>query len=136
MRLLLIFNRICYIYLKSIPIYKAMAYNNQLADRVRELLVDEEEVTEKEMFSGVCFMVDQKMCICVSGDELLCRIGTEKVQLELENGNCRNMMNNGRLMKDYVYVEEAGFDQPKKLFYWVKLCLAFNPYAKASKKKQ
>ncbi len=112
-----------------------MAYNNQLADRVRELLVDQEDVTEKEMFSGVCFMVNQKMCICISGDELLCRIGEERVQLELENGNCRNMMNNGRLMKDYVYVEEAGFDHPKKLQEWVAHCLAFNPYAKTAKKK-
>jgi TfoX/Sxy family transcriptional regulator of competence genes len=112
-----------------------MAYNNQLADRVRELLVDQKDVTEKEMFSGVCFMVDQKMCICISGDELLCRIGAERVQLELENGNCRNMMNNGKLMKDYVYVEEAGFDSPKKLQEWVAYCLAFNPYAKATKKK-
>lgn len=112
-----------------------MAYNNQLADRVRELLVDQDDVIEKEMFSGVCFMVDQKMCICITGSELLCRIGAEKVQLELENGNCRNMMNNGRLMKDYVYVEETGFDNPKKLQYWVELCLAFNPEAKASKKK-
>lgn len=112
-----------------------MAYHQQLVDRVRELLVDCEEVTEKEMFSGVCFMVNQKMCICIARNELLCRIGADRVALELENGNCRNMMNNGRLMKDYVYVEESGFDSPKKLYNWVALCLAFNPQAKASKKK-
>ncbi len=112
-----------------------MAYNHLLADRVRELLATNEDTTEKEMFSGVCFMVEDKMCICVSGEELLCRIGAEQVAIELENGNCRNMMNNGRSMKDYVYVEEAGFAQAQKLHYWVNLCLAFNPKAKASKKK-
>ncbi|TCC96894.1 TfoX/Sxy family protein [Pedobacter hiemivivus] len=112
-----------------------MAYNEQLADRVRELLFDREDVTEKEMFSGICFMVDDKMCICVSGTELLCRIGAEKVDIELEKGSCRNMMNNGRLMKDYVYVEDTAFDNQKKLKYWVELCLEFNPMAKSSKKK-
>ncbi|MNK04884.1 hypothetical protein D3C87_227570 [compost metagenome] len=112
-----------------------MAYDEHLADRVRELLFDREDVTEKEMFSGICFMVDDKMCICVSGTELLCRIGAEKVEIELEKGNCRNMMNNGRLMKDYVYVEDTAFDNQKKLRHWVELCLEFNPKAKSSKKK-
>jgi TfoX/Sxy family transcriptional regulator of competence genes len=112
-----------------------MAYDEQLANQVRELLSDREDVTEKEMFSGVCFMVDQKMCICVSGNELLCRIGSEKVELELEKGNCRNMMNNGRVMKDYVYVEDTVLDSLKKLNYWVELCLEFNPMAKSSRKK-
>ena len=112
-----------------------MAYDQQLADRVRELLFVREDVTEKEMFSGICFMVDDKMCICVSGTELLCRIGAEKVETALEKGNCRNMMNNGRLMKDYVYVEDVAFDYQNKLKHWVDLCLEFNPKAKSSKKK-
>lgn len=112
-----------------------MAYDQQLADRVRELLSVREDVTEKEMFSGICFMVDDKMCICVSGTELLCRIGAEKVETALEKGNCRNMMNNGRLMKDYVYVEDVAFDYQNKLKHWVDLCLEFNPKAKSSKKK-
>jgi TfoX/Sxy family transcriptional regulator of competence genes len=112
-----------------------MAYNEQLADRVRAMLFEREDVTEKEMFSGICFMVDDKMCICVSGTELLCRVGAEKVPAELEKGNCRNMMNNGRLMKDYVYVEDTAFDNAVKLKYWVDLCLEFNPKAKSSKKK-
>lgn len=112
-----------------------MAYNEQLADRVRALLYDQENVTEKEMFSGICFMVNDKMCICVSGSELLCRIGEEKVLEELEKGNCRNMMSNGRMMKDYTYVEDIAFDNPAKLKYWVGLCLEFNPKARSSKKK-
>jgi TfoX/Sxy family transcriptional regulator of competence genes len=112
-----------------------MAYDQQLADRVRELLSVREDVSEKEMFSGICFMVDDKMCICVSGTELLCRIGAEKVETALEKGNCRNMMNNGRVMKDYVYVEDIAFDNQNKLKHWVGLCLEFNPKAKSSKKK-
>ncbi|MBS1686855.1 MAG: TfoX/Sxy family protein, partial [Bacteroidetes bacterium] len=45
-----------------------MAYDHDLADRVREALVDVPDVTEKEMFSGIAFMVDGKMCINVSHD--------------------------------------------------------------------
>lgn len=52
-----------------------MAYNEELAERIRALLAERDDVTEKEMFSGICFMVEEKMCICFSGDELLCRIG-------------------------------------------------------------
>jgi len=112
-----------------------MAYNLQLTDRIRNLLSPLEDVTEKEMFSGICFMVNGKMCICVAGEELLCRIGADQVLLELEKGNARNMMSNGRLMKDYVYVEDIGFDTPGKLKGWVELCLAFNPFAKAATPK-
>jgi TfoX/Sxy family transcriptional regulator of competence genes len=116
--------------------HKTMAYDQQLADRVQELLSVREDVTEKEMFSGICFMVDHKMCICVSGNELLCRIGAEKVEAVLEKGNCRNMMSSGRVMKDYVYVEDTAFDHQNKLKYWVDLCLEFNPKAKSSKKSR
>jgi len=114
-----------------------MAYNHQTADKVLELLLSKtEDVTEKEMFSGICFMVAGKMCICVAAEELLCRIGADQVMLELERGHTRNMMNNGRVMKDYIYVEDTGFDTPAKLKDWVDLCLAFNPLAKAAPKKR
>ena len=40
-----------------------MAYNEKLADRIREALVDTPKTLEKQMFGGVCFMVDNKMCV-------------------------------------------------------------------------
>ena len=112
-----------------------MAYNEQLANRVREALVDEPIIEEKKMFQGVCFLVDSKMCVCVSKNSLLCRIGEKQAQIELESGNCTQMINNGRVMKDFVYVDEIEVESTKGLNYWITLCLAFNPFAKASKKK-
>jgi len=50
-----------------------MAYNEKLADRVREALAHLPEVEEKKMFRGVTFMVNGKMCVSVSGDEMMCR---------------------------------------------------------------
>jgi TfoX/Sxy family transcriptional regulator of competence genes len=56
-----------------------MAYNIELADRVREWLstVDGIEVEEKKMFSGLAFLVNGKMCINISHDNLMCRYNPE-----------------------------------------------------------
>lgn len=94
------------------------------------------DVEEKEMFRGVCFMVNGKMCVCVSGNELLCRIGAEQMEKSLENGNVRQMiMARNRPSKDFVYVSEEGFRHQKDFDHWIKLALDFNPKAKASKKR-
>lgn len=50
-----------------------MAYNEQLGNKIREALQHLPNVTEKVMFGGLCFMVDEKMCIGVVKDELMCR---------------------------------------------------------------
>ena len=113
-----------------------MPYNIYLADRVRTVLAEQTEAVEKEMFSGVCFMVNDKMCICVSREELLCRIGEKAVAKAVEDCNCRQMINNGRVSKDYIFVAPEAFETPARLAYWIKLCLAFNPFTKASKKKK
>lgn len=112
-----------------------MAYNERLADRVRELLEDRDDVTEKAMFSGICFMVDDKMCICVTSTGLLCRIGETLANEKLEEGNCTQMINNGRAMKDFVYVDDVEVETAESLNYWVAHCLEFNPLAKSSRKK-
>lgn len=53
----------------------SMAYDVKLADRVREYLASYPglRIEEKQMFSGLCFMVNQKMCVNVSGENLMCR---------------------------------------------------------------
>ncbi|WP_428329994.1 TfoX/Sxy family protein [Mucilaginibacter sp.] len=113
-----------------------MAYNTKLADKIREALVHLPDVEEKEMFRGVCFMVGGKMCICVSGDEILGRIGAEAVETAIEQNGVRQMINNGRVMKDYVFVGEEAYLHKRDFDNWIKLALDFNPQAKASKKKK
>jgi len=113
-----------------------MGYNEKLTDRIREALVLLPDVEEKEMFRGVCFMVNGKMCICVSGDEMLCRIGADKMETALEQSSCRQMIILGRPSKDFVFVTEDGFRHQKDFDRWIKLCLDFNPVAKSSKKRK
>ena len=81
-----------------------MAFDEQLANKVREALINQKDVTEKKMFQGLCFMVNDKMCVCVRDQELMCRIDPEKVENELEKGNCRQMVHNGKIMRGYIFV--------------------------------
>ena len=113
-----------------------MAYDEKMADRIREALMDLPIVEEKKMFQGVCFMVDDKLCVCVRKNDILCRIGEQQAQIELEKGNCNQMVSGDRVMKGYVYVEGSNLQTNKDLNYWINLCLEFNPMAESSKKKR
>jgi TfoX/Sxy family transcriptional regulator of competence genes len=112
-----------------------MPYNEKLADRVREALADLPDVEEKKMFRGVCFMVDGKMCICVSSDELMCRVGPDLHEVALEKNGTRAMVMKGKVLIDYVYVSEEAVRSNIEFDYWVAHCLTFNKFAKASKPK-
>ncbi len=113
-----------------------MAYNIKLADRVREALLLLPEVEEKEMFRGVCFMVNGKLCVCVSGNNLLCRIGADEVEVALEQSGTTQMVMREKPSKNFVFVSEEAFNTQKDFDHWIKLCLNFNPKAEASKKKK
>ena len=111
-----------------------MAYNEKLADRIRETLVDIPKTTEKQMFGGICFMINNKMCIGVAKEEMMCRINPQVQEEALEKAGCRRMDFTGRPMKGYVFVSEEGMKSKKNFMYWINLSLDFNKLAKASKK--
>lgn len=112
-----------------------MAFDEKLVDRIRESLVDIKKVEEKNMFGGVCFMVNGKMCIGVVKDEMMCRIDPKMDEIVLEKEGCRQMDFTGKPMKGYVFISNSGMKTKKAFEYWVSLCLEFNSKAKASKKK-
>ncbi|GEP95861.1 TfoX/Sxy family protein [Chitinophaga cymbidii] len=76
-----------------------MAFNEQLSNRIREALAAVPGVSEKRMFGGICYMVNDKMCVGVAGDEMMCRIGEEQYEQVLERNGCREMVFTGRPMK-------------------------------------
>ena len=113
-----------------------MAYNEKLADRIREMIsLTQKNVEEKKMFGGLCFMVNDKMCIGVEKERLMVRLDPGKYDEVMEQEGCNPMDFTGKVMKGYVFVLENGFSDKKKLAYWLQLCLDFNPLAKKSKKK-
>ncbi|BDS09507.1 TfoX/Sxy family protein [Aureispira anguillae] len=112
-----------------------MAYNEQLAERIEQILKEKNIVYyTKKMFGGLCIMVDDKMCLGIIKEELMARIGPDAYPEALQKEYCKEMNFTGRSMKGYVYIEPDGLDMDEELDYWIQKCLDFNPFAKASKK--
>jgi hypothetical protein len=112
-----------------------MAYDQALADRIKDSLTGQKKVEGKKMFSGICFMVDGKMCICVSGQDLMCRIGPAHFENAIKQEGVRPMVMRNKVMEGFVYVSRDVLGTKKQLDYWIGLCLDFNKVAKASKTK-
>ena len=114
-----------------------MAYDEYLADRVRSVLKDKRVFfDERKMMGGLCFMVNNKMCIGVEKNKLMARIDPENYEEALTKKGCREMDLTGRPIKGFVFVEPEGSDMDIDLEYWVQLSLDFNPRAKMSKKRK
>ena len=113
-----------------------MAANESLTNRVRELRENQPHVEEKKMFRGITFMVNDKMCVSVSNDELMCRIDPAIWESLLEENGCRPMMHSSRIMKGFIYVHMDVLKTTNALQYWVHLCLDYNSSAKAAPKKK
>ncbi|MBK8088028.1 MAG: TfoX/Sxy family protein [Chitinophagaceae bacterium] len=114
-----------------------MAYNEKLANHARELIaLTHKHVEEKKMFGGLCFMVNDKMCIGVEKERLMVRLDPAVYDEVMEKEGCTAMDFTGKVMKGYVFVSADAVTTKKKLEYWVKLALEYNKIAKASKKKK
>jgi TfoX/Sxy family transcriptional regulator of competence genes len=114
-----------------------MAYNEKFVDRIREIIsLTHENVVEKKMFGGMCFMVDDKMCVGVQQERLMLRLDPLIVEEVLEKDGCVNMQMKGKVMKGFVLVNEDVLNTKKKLSYWLNLALEYNKFAKASKKRK
>ena len=85
-----------------------MAYDEDLADRVREVVPVDAEVTERKMFGGLAFLLDGHMFVGIVGSELMVRLGPEAAQRALELDHVREMDFTGRPMKNMVFVRPAG----------------------------
>lgn len=113
-----------------------MAYNELLADRVRQSL-DERKVPFREikMMGGLCFMVDEKMCTGIVKNDLMARIDPSMQKIALSKKGSREMDFTGRPMKGFVFVGPEGTDLDDDLDYWIDLCLDYNPKAGTGNKK-
>lgn len=112
-----------------------MAYNEKLANMTREIIsLTHKKVTEKAMFGGLCFMVNDKMCVGVEKERLMVRLDPAKYDEVMEKEGCKPMDFTGKVMKGYVFVDADVLTTKKKLDYWVQLALEYNKVAKSSKK--
>jgi len=113
-----------------------MAYDEILANRLRTFFCDFENCYEKEMMGGLCIMLNDKMCVGIIKEELMVRLDPEIYTEMLEIKGCKEMKFTGRPLKGYVLIEKQFLINADQLNFWVSKALAFNPKAKASKKKK
>ena len=103
-----------------------MAYDEGVAQRLREQLAARDDVSEKKMFGGLAIMCRGHMLAGILGESLMARIGPEEYAGALGRPHVREMDFTGRPMKGYVYVDPAGFESDADLGNWVALCIRFN----------
>jgi TfoX/Sxy family transcriptional regulator of competence genes len=102
-----------------------VAYSEEIAERVRELLAGEDGYDEKKMFGGLCFLQHGNMVAGVVGDELMVRVGKDGHDQAVAQPHAREMDFTGRSMRGIVQVEPAGFAGDEELSAWVARGLDF-----------
>jgi len=113
-----------------------MAYDEKLADRTREIIsLTHKKVEEKKMFGGLCYMVNDKMCVGIEQERMMVRLDPSRYEEALEKEGCTPMDFTGKVMKGYVFVDAAVLNTKKQLDYWVQLALEYNDKARSSRKK-
>jgi TfoX/Sxy family transcriptional regulator of competence genes len=102
-----------------------MAYDLALAQRVRELIKPSKEVTEREQFGGVAFLLGGNVACGVLGDELLVRVGPERHEEAMKSKGAKPFSLTGRPSKGWILVGQAGLKPPANLRKWVEMGLDF-----------
>ena len=102
-----------------------MAYDEGLAERIREVVIDIPTITEKKMFGGIAFMKRDYMFCGVIDDMLMARVGPDNYPQIMDQPFVSEMDFTGRAMKGYVYVQPEGIESDESLSYWVNLCANF-----------
>lgn len=102
-----------------------MAYDEGLAERLRDVLSEQAGVTEKKMFGGLAFLWQGHMFCGIAGEDLMVRVGANHYEQALLEPHTRVMDFTGRPMKGYVYVEPAGFESDEALKNWAHRGLKF-----------
>ena len=95
-----------------------MAYDADLAERVREVIPAGSDVTERKMFGGLAFLLEGHMFVGIVGGELMVRLGDEGARRALEGDHVREMDFTGKPMKNMIFVQPAGLHGPA-LEHWV-----------------
>jgi hypothetical protein len=96
-----------------------MAYDETLAERVREVISLRADVTEKKMFGGIAWMVAGNMAVGVLGDELMVRVSREEYERALAEPHVRQMDFTGKPMRGFVVVGVDGIAAEEDLAGWV-----------------
>ena len=102
-----------------------MPYDEGVAQRVREAMTGLPEVVEKKMFGGIAFMVRGNMCLGVTGEEIMVRVGADGYKDAMNQSHAREMDFTGKPLKGFVYVAPKGFESDDDLQSWINRGMEF-----------
>ncbi len=99
----------------------SVAYDEELAARIRDLVAGEQSVTEKKMFGGLAFLVGGNMAVAASGQGgLLVRVDPDASDELVRTEGAETMVMRGREMRGWLRVESDAVETKRALEPWVK----------------
>jgi TfoX/Sxy family transcriptional regulator of competence genes len=102
-----------------------LAYDEALADRVRELLMHRTDVSERNMMGALCFMVGDRMACGVTGAALMVRVGREAQSELVRRSYVQPMRVGDRTMAGFVLVDVAELPADEPIVAWVRRGIEF-----------
>ena len=114
-----------------------MAYDEKLADRIREALSKIKAVDEQAKMGGISFMVNDKVCVRVFNDEIMLRCEPEQTdELLTKKGARRFEMKGKPMMKGWLMIRPEGIKTKKDFDYWMNIALDYNQKIKSAPSKR
>jgi len=98
-----------------------MAFDIQLADRIRKTLAKQKGLAEKKMFGGIGFLLNGNMCCGVIGAEMVLRLDPEQTEKALSHKYTRIFDFSGRPMKGWIYVGGKAIEKGNDLKHWLRI---------------
>ena len=102
-----------------------MAFNEALAERIRQGLTRKKGIEEKKMFGGLCFLLNGNMLGGVWKNSLIARLGPEQGEEALLEPHVRKMDITGKPMKGWVMVEPQGVEDEGQVKAWIQRAVKF-----------
>jgi TfoX/Sxy family transcriptional regulator of competence genes len=102
-----------------------MAFDEGLAERIREALQDQPDITEKRMFGGIAFFRRDMMFVGIAGERLMARIGPDYYETALNRPHVSPMDFTGKPMRGYVFVGREAIETDVELIEWLRCCRDF-----------
>jgi hypothetical protein len=102
-----------------------MPYSESLAERIRSLLDERNDIVTKKMFGSLAFMLKGNMCVGVWEFLLIARVGADAYQDALTNDYVREFDVTGRPMTGWILVEPEGVDSDRLLQVWINRAVEF-----------
>ena len=102
-----------------------MAFDEDLAARIRERLGRRKDVEEKRMFAGLAFLLGGHLAVAVRADSVLARLGPEQTEVALRLPHVTQFVNGGRAMTGRVVIAREGVEEDDELADWIDRATAF-----------